>query len=444
MNMRQSAGITPTASSRTRAILRQSGIGIVSKLGAVAATLVATPLMLHLLGSQRLGTWLVLLSVFQWITMFDLGISAGARNEIARAIAVGGEWRVRRAITTGWLYVTLISLALFLGAALALTLTPLPNWLGEHAFNGVDVTTTLWLLLGGACATFALSYIQSVYAAMEKASAFSLYSLLVNTCFLLLLVIALVWSIDQMEWIAVMYIFAMIFGNAWLIVRFRQNFPQYMPCRRAVDNSLRGAILGFGTRLFIIQLAALVIFTTSRVLTSAWLGPESVVVYDAGFKVFSIVTMVHTLIMSTIWSSFTQAYERKEFEWIRQTLKRLALLTLPLIAACVVLAALSPDIIRKWLGVEQVGSTALYSLLATMTILSCWSNIFAYLLNGIGNTRVQMISAIVAGAINIPAAYLFTVALGMGLPGIVLGSVVSLIPFSILGPLAVRKTLGEH
>lgn len=431
----------PPAASRTRRILLQSGIGIVSKMGAVAATLAAMPLMLKLLGGQQLGAWLVLLSVFQWITMFDLGIASGARNEIARAIAVRDELRVREAITTGWFYVTAISLVLFMIGAGILALTPLSNWLGRRIFNGVDVTITLWLILGGACITFALNFVQSVYAAMEKASAFSLFSFIVNAGFLLLLVLAHFLSVDSMEFVAIMYIVAMLFGNAWLILQFRRSFTQYLPDRHSLNHALRGVIIKFGIRLFIVQLAALVIFTTSRLLTSAWLGPESVVVYDAGLKVFSIVTMVHTLLLSTIWSSFTQAFERGELAWIRQTLWYLVLLMLPLTAACAVLAVWSPSIVRHWLGNIQVESISFYAVLAITTILSCWSNIYAYLLNGVGETRVQIISAIFAGAINIPITYFFTLKLGMGLTGIALGTLVSLLPFSILGPYAVSKLL---
>lgn len=428
-------------SSRTRTILLQSGIGLISRFGAIAATLAATPLMLKLLGGQQLGAWLVLLSVFQWITMFDLGIAAGARNEIARAVAVSDDLRVRQAITTGWLYVAVISAVLFLVGALVLAFTPLASWLGHAVFSGVDVSITLWLIVGGACITFALNFIQSAYAAMEKAAAFSLFSLVVNVGFLLLLVLANTWSVNRMEPIAIMYIIAMICGNTLLIWQFCRNFSQYMPNRHAINHELSGVIVKFGVRLFVVQLAALVIFTTSRLLTSAWLGPESVVIYDAGFKVFSIVTMVHTLLMSTIWSSFTQAYERGEFGWIRQTLRRLAILMLPLAAACAILAICSPSIIQRWLGSGQVGSVSFYALLAAATVLSCWSNIYAYLLNGVGETRVQMISAVFAGVINIPATHFFTIVLGMGLPGIVLGTLVSLLPFSILGPFAVSKLL---
>lgn len=441
--MRLSAGvsISTTTTTRTIKILRQFGIGLVARLGAIAAMILAMPFMLKLLGEKELGAWLVLLSVFQWITMFDLGISAGARNEIARAIALEDELRARQAVSTGWLYVFVISIFLFLIGAGILSLTPLSQWLERSVFNGIDVSLTLWLVLSGACITFALNFIQSAYAALEKASAFSVFSLIVNVGFLLLLALAALWSINRIEPIALMYVIALICGNIWLIFQFRHKFPQYMPDRHSINHALSSGIVKFGLRLFIIQLAALVIFSTSRLLASAWLGPESVVIYDAGFKVFSVVTMAHTLIMATVWSSFTQAFERKEYMWIRQTLKQLLHLMIPLIATCAVLAFCSPMLVNQWLGDGQVGSTFFYILMAATTVLSCWSNIYAYLLNGVGDTRVQMLSAIIAGAINIPATYFFTLTLGLGLTGIALGTLVSLLPFSIIGPYAVRKLL---
>lgn len=431
----------PPLSSRSHTILRQASIGFVAKFGAIAATVASMPLMLRLLGEQELGAWLVLLSIFQWITMFDLGISAGARNEVARAVALKDELRARQAVTTGWLYVSMISLILFAIGAIFLQLTPLAKSLQQHVFNGGDITLTLWLMLGGACITFALNFIQNAYAAIEKPSAFSIFSLVSNVGFLLLLMLASVWSMNSMEGIAIIYIVAMLSGNVYLIIRFRLLFPHYMPERSSFNYALSGVIVNFGLRLFIIQLAALVVFTSSRLLASAWLGPESVVIYDAGIKVFSIITIVHTVLMTTVWSSFTQALERREMVWVRRTLRHLTVLMLPLIAGCTILAISSPSLVRHWLGDAQVGQSSLYTILAITTVLSCWSNIFAYVLNAVGDTRIQLVSAVGAAAINFPATYYFTLTLDMGLLGIALGTLVSVLPFSILGPYAVRKLL---
>jgi O-antigen/teichoic acid export membrane protein len=432
---------TATPASRTRRVLRQAGLGLASRLGAVAATFAATPLMLHLLGSRQLGVWLVLLSIFQWITLFDLGVSSGARNEIARAAAAQDHARVRSAIATGWLYVGLISLVLFALAALVLALTPARSWLTREAFGGIDAGAALWVVAAGACLSFATGYVQSVYAALEKASAFSIFSLICNVLFLALLGIAQWLSLGSMQAIAVMYLLAIMGSNAWLIIRFCAEFPQYRPRLSALDHGLRSSILNFGLRLFVIQLAVLVIFTTSRLMASMLLGPQSVVVYDAGFKIFSIVTMAHTLIMSTLWSSFTHAYENHELAWIQRSLKRLIQLMLPLAAACAVLAAVSPWLVTHWLGADQVGTPMVYALFAGVTLLSCWSNIFAYFLNGIGDTGVQLCSALAAGVVNIPATYFFTVHADMGIAGILMGTLVSTSFFSMLGPVQVMRIL---
>ena len=429
------AVVTPV--SRTRQVLRQTGLGLVTRVGAIGATFMATPLMLQLLGSQQFGVWLVLLSVFQWITLFDLGVSAGARNEIARAAASKDAERVRRAVSTGWFYVALIALALFALAALVLCFTPAASWLQVHAFGGVDASAALWLVTAGACASFGAGYVQSIYAALENAAAFSIFSLLSNLGFLALLGVAQALSLHSMTELSVLYLLALLSANGCLIVNFFRHFPQYRPRLNAVDDTLRGTILGFGVKMFVIQLAALVIFTTSRLLASILLGPESVVVYDAGFKVFSLVTMVHTLVMTTLWSSFTQAHERSETAWIRRTLVRLLQLMVPLSLACAALAMLSPWLIGLWLGPNQVGTPLFYALFAASTILICWNNIFAYFLNGIGDTKVQLFSALAAGVLNVPATYFCTVTVGLGISGIPLGTLLSLSLFAVLGPMQV-------
>jgi O-antigen/teichoic acid export membrane protein len=300
------------------------------------------------------------------------------------------------------------------------------------------------VVAAGSCLSFALSYIQSVYAALEKASAFSLFSLLSNVGFLVLLALASLLSSSDVFQVSVLYLLAMVGANLWLIVRFVALHPEYRPRFASIDHSMRGRMLGFGIRLFVIQVAAMVIFTTSRLMASLFLGPASVVVYDAGFKIFSLVSVVHTLIMSTLWSSFTQAYERAEWDWIRSSLRRLTTLMLPLSIACVALAAVSPRLITMWLGPQQIGPPHLYFWFAAVTLLSCWSNIFAYFLNGIGNTSVQFVSAIVAAILNIPASYFFAVRLEQGVSGLLIGTLLSLALFSVAGPIQALGLLKKN
>ena len=433
-----------TAGGRTKRVLKQTAFGLGARAGALLASFVAMPLMLRFLGPEALGVWLVLLSVFQWITFFDLGVAAGARNCIARAAATNDREQVRRAIATGWLYTALIALGLLCLTVALLAFSPFAGWLRVRAFNGVPAGAALWLVAIGSCVSFALSYVQSVYAALEKASAFSVFSLLSNIGFVVSL--AAVFSAranGSVLQIGALYLLSMIGANLWLIGRFLDRHPELRPRLADIDHRLRPQMLAFGLRLFVVQVAAMVIFTTSRLMASVLLGPASVVVYDAAFKLFSTILIAHTLLMSTLWSSFTQAYENRELAWIRTNLRRLLRLMLPLSVACALMAAIAPQLITLWLGPAQVGPWPLYAAFAVMTVLSCWSNIFSYFLNGVGHTTVQLYTAVIAAALNIPACYFFAVSLKQGISGLLIGTCISLMLFAVAGPVKAFRMLAS-
>lgn len=435
----------PVDARRDRTVVRHAGFGLACRVGAIGASFLAVPLLLRMLGTDRAGAWLVLLSAFQWVTFFDLGAAAGARNQLARTLAAGDEPSAQRTLTTGWFYTAAISLALFGIAAVVMTLAPIGRWSTQHVFNGQDVGAALWIVAGAACLSLALGYIQSVYAAFEKASAFSLFSLLTTALFLAFLLIASATGAKPtLTQVSLLYGTAIVAANLLLIAGFFRQNPTYRPQRSQLDHTLRQPILSFGVRLFLIQLAALVLFTTDRLMASAWLGPSSVVVYDAGMKVFALVTMLHTLVMATLWSSFTRAHEQGDWHWIERMLLRMTWLMVPLGAGCVTLVFATPWLVGLWLGPAQVGPSVLYVALGAVTFLSCWSNIFAYFLNAVGETRVQLISACIAAALFAPVSHALVRFTGLGLSGIAVGLAVSLGIFSLAGPIETVRILRKR
>lgn len=427
---------------RSRRVLRNVAGGLAARGASLLLMFYSTRLMLELLGVDSLGLWLVVLGVLQWVTYFDFGISYGARNELARNLARGDSAAAARTVATGYLYCVYVAAALG-GAAALLLLTPLDAWLTATVFAGRDMGGVLALCLVAFLANFVLGFVQQVYAALEKGAAAAVYGLLVN----LLLVLAL-WCLPVgragIPMVAAVYCGAMILPNvlmsAWLYTRH----PALRPTSAGVDHGLRPAILGLGLPLFVIQLCALVIFSTDRLIVSAAVGPQAVVVYDAAFKVFGVLTMMHGLAMGVLWSSFTHAHATGDWPWIRRVLNRLVLLMLPLALASGVLVLASPWLVKWWLGEVAVGSLSLYGGFAVYVLLSCWSNIWAYFLNGIGEVRVQVYSALCAAAVNLPLSLWFARGLGLGEAGVIWGTVVSLCFFSVIGPLETARVLRKE
>lgn len=426
---------------RTKIVLIESARGLAYKLLAIAVSFLMMPIMLTQLGAETLGAWLVLLSIFQWVTFFDLGVAAGAKNEIARASAAASGTAMRVAIATGWYYTLLIAVAFATLMAITLWLTPIQNWLQINAFSGVHIDSSLWIVSLGACAAFTLNYIQSVYAAQQKSSKISMFSLLTNILFIGLILIYPSDNLTGLVNMSCYYLMALLISNGWLIVSFFYDKPLLIPSISFIDKKLKKNILGFGLKIFVIQLAALILFTTDRLMVSIFVGASDVVVFDAAFKIFSMVTMAHGLLMTALWSAFTHAKAQNDWVWISKTLKRLVFLMLPLSIGCIILAYVSPDIIKIWLSPNQVGSELLYWLFALTTILTCWSNVFANFLNGVSNIKVQLYTAVIAAILNVPISYLFAVGMNLGVSGILLGTVASLMIFSVAGPVHVSKIL---
>ena len=62
----------------------------------------------------------------------------------------------------------------------------------------------------------------------------------------------------------------------------------------------------------------MVLFSTDNFIISKLFGPEEVVPYNIAFKYFSIITMVYSILLTPYWSSFTEAYTKNDFVWIKK------------------------------------------------------------------------------------------------------------------------------
>ena len=98
---------------------------------------------------------------------------------------------------------------------------------------------------------------------------------------------------------------------------------------------------------------------------------------------------------------------------------------------------MAKPIIQLWIGGDLKLPMALIVSMGGFVIISAWNNIFAFVVNGIGQIKLQLCTAMIAMIINIPLAIYFTKYLGFGVNGIVLATCASLSIFAIAGPIQV-------
>ena len=68
---------------------------------------------------------------------------------------------------------------------------------------------------------------------------------------------------------------------------------------------------------------------------------------------------------------------------------------------------------------------------------------FNIVINGTGKIWLQMVTWLGASILNIPVSIFFATYLNMGTVGIVLGTVICMMPLAIISPIQVKKLLNK-
>jgi O-antigen/teichoic acid export membrane protein len=410
---------------------------------AVLASFIAIPLMIRYLGQEQFGIWSTLLSIMSWVVFFDLGIGNGLRNKLTEAIAKNNLTEAVCYISSGYSLIGLISLLLFISAATASFYIP---W--QHVFNTliVDEETLKRSVLVSVffmTLNFWISIINQILNAMQKSSVVVFGQFIANA-----LALALVFFLTTLKttpsiyYLALVYGISLIISNGALSLWFYSQRQDLIPSLSFEKKHVR-PILSLGVQFFVIQLAGLVIFTTDKILITQLFGPQYVTQYDVVFKLFGIISLIHALITGPLWSSYTDAYHRGDFVWIKAILRKQLILFGVIVISVIIMIPMVKLIVALWISEDFEVSMPLVISMAGFTLISTWCNIFAIFVNGIGQIKLQLFTAIIAMIINIPLAIYFTKYLGFDVNGIVLATCTSLSLFAIAGPIQVYFILRE-
>lgn len=378
---------------RTSNYLRQIKGSVLYKGGAVAASFLAIPVMISYLGVAQFGVWSTLLTIMSWVVFFDLGVGNGLRNKVAESLATGRYEVAQAYISSAYSMIALVASALWV---LFFLLAYIVSWqrifntvaIDEHELRySVQVAMTFMLI------NFWIGLITALLGAVQKNALVSLGQLFTNV-FALLAVYGLsffkVGAVSTLAWI---YGFALVGGNFILTLWFYSRYKSLVP-GFALTRKYLTPLLTVGIQFFIIQLAVLVVFTTDKILITQLFGPEHVAEYEVVFKLFSVVTFLHTLISSPLWSAYTDAYHRGDNEWIKKMLRTQLKLYVVVVFGLCCLCFLAKPIIGVWIGSDFNVSKSLVVFVAIFVAVSTWNNVFAIMLNGVGLVKVQLYTAL--------------------------------------------------
>jgi O-antigen/teichoic acid export membrane protein len=414
------------------------------KGGSIIISLMLVPLTLKYLDATEFGIWLTLSSLLVWINYFDIGLGNGLRNKLTQALAVGN-------FKIGQIYVstTFALLGLIMGIFFFLffVINPFLDWgkiLNTDPLLATKLSKIVVAIFGFFCLQFIFKTVGIIYVAHQRPALSDLINVLGNLLSLCVIFILTLTTSRSLNYVAITFSCSpvIIMLIAYLIT-FRGKYKYLKPKLSLVQFKYTKELMGLGVQFFIIQIAvSLVIYTSTNIIIAQLFGTEKVTIYNIAYKYFYTVSMTYIIIIMPFWSAATDAYTKKDYKWIKFSIKKLIYIFIGFVFLTIIMVLFANMFYLFWVGKSVKIPITLSICVAIYVTLFNWSNTFIYFINGIGKIRLQLYTTVIIAIIYIPSAiYLGKI---YGVNGVVIASCISILPTSILMPIQCVKLYTEN
>ncbi|HMH31855.1 MAG TPA: oligosaccharide flippase family protein [Puia sp.] len=409
------------------------GISIVSQF-------VMVPLTLNYLDKTQYGIWLTIASLVGWFSFFDIGIGNGLRNKLAEAIAKKELFLAKTYVSTAYFLVFGIFFVLIV---IFWLINPYLNWasiLNTPPALALELAKIVLFVFTIFCLRFVLVLIGNILYAYQQPALNNLMNPLGNILSLIVIYILTITTKSSLFLVAATFsTIPLIVLLAFNIFFFAGRFRDIAPGIRFINLKHSKDLLGLGLQFFIIQVASLVLFTSSNIILAQLFGPSEVTVYNIAFKYFTVISMVYGIIMTPFWSAFTEAYVKQELDWIRTTIRKMEYVAYGLIAVSLVMFVFAKPVYSLWIGNSVTIPTSMNLVLCLFVITSLLGSPYNTFINGTGKIRLQLYTAVISILITIPLAVILGKNFHLGSTGVVLATLVTTLPTMILWRIQYKK-----
>lgn len=408
---------------------------------SMALSLVYVPVVLNYLGDYKYGVWASILNILSWISYFDLGIGNGLRNRLSESLASSTP-RISPKVLVSSAYAILMGVvaivAVVCGVAIAFVDWPalLSAWNVDESLLCVVELSFL-----GMCFSFVLTLCNSVYYALQKAQVVNLISVCQQAVMLLSVWLLSLTGTSSLTAVAVFYVLSniLVYGvfTVYVFARNRSLAPSPRCCSREVAKDVGG----LGIMFFVAQIATLVLFTTDNLIVSNLFGPEQVTVYATANKVFTVLPSLFAALVVPIWSKTTVDYARGDIVEIRASLSKMRRLFAVATMGVIIMVVAFKPVVQLWLGRDLGFENSLVILMGVYAVIYMWNAIYSQIVNGLALVGFIAAIAFVQLVVNIPLSIFLASSCGLGVNGVLLGTIIAMLIHSVTYPFYCKRAL---
>lgn len=409
---------------------------------SIIITFLLVPLTINYIEPSNYGIWLTLSSIISWFAFFDIGFGHGLRNKFAEAKSSGNIEQIRKYISTTYISLITVFSVVWLLFFIANQFIDWGAILNVQKKNPDELSKLSILIFTFFCLQIVLKTINIILIADQKSAKAGLSDMMGQVIALIsIFVLSQVSKGSLIHAAVVLGIAPVIVLFCTTIYYFKKEYNPLMPSIK--DFSLNDAkeIMGLGVKFFFIQIAAIIIFQTTNVVIAQFLGPTEVAIYNIAYKYFFTLNMISIIVLTPFWSAFTEAYTKKDFYWMKKTLKKLNKTWLYSIPLIIIMILLSNTLYKYWIG-DKVHIPFTVSLAMGLYALTFTRfNLFIYLINGIGKIKLQLIVNTILCVIYIPMV--IVLCNWKGLEGVIWGNILISLVHAFISQIQIEKLINN-
>ena len=390
-----------------------------------------------------LGIWFTMLSVLNWIIMFDFGIGNGLRNKLAVTLYNGEKEKSQEYISSA--YVSITGVAVLIGL-IYMVMQYFLNWnsilnISMDSISSSTLRQSMNIIIIGILFRFVVGLSNSILYAMQKSALNNFLVLITNFLIYIYVMFA---PNDTPEKNLLNLSFAQsILSNVPLLVvtfyLFLQPLKDMAPNLKKFKKTSAFEVLNIGVNLLWLQVVAMVVLSTHPFLITRLVGPQQVVEYNIYYRVYTTIASILSLALTPIWSAVTKAQGQKNYHWIKKLYGLLLIFPVITIALDVLMLPVLQIFFDFWLGNASIRVNA--SAVISMTIFSALyvlHNVNTSVNNGLSYFKVQNILMSIAAILMIPCSILFCRLMG-NWTGVIVACSVVILPYEFIQPWATMK-----
>lgn len=407
-------------------LLRNTIVNGLANASNALVTIALTPFLLHQLGAEGYGLWVLALGLTftsGYLALADLGISDAAVKLIAEARARGDQRRMDGIVSTTVFAFGAIGLAV--GAFVALAAPWLVDVLGVDAGLAATARVLFTVVALEVVVELPTEGLRAVLTGLQRYTWLRAIDVVGRLLWGALVVVALLRGHGVLA-LGVLAVAVAVGRAVATLVAAHHVAPGLRIRPRLVSRAILRESASYGWIVGGLRFLSIIYAQMDRVIVSVVVSVAAVASYEVAFRIQSMAVLVLVMASSAVLPAASYNAARDDAEKQREMYLRGSKYTLALAVPVCLSALLFADrIIVAWVGADYLGSAGTARLFLIPPVLASVNQVGVTMLIGLGRARpVLRLQAVAVGVnlvLSVVLAQLF------GIDGVVVGTLVGVV-----------------